>query len=75
MRTKQEVTINFREYGEITIPKGTKLTHQTTCGVDENYNFVNEFEWIDRNYESVASILKHDAVHYGIDIPIEFVEK
>ena len=75
MKTKQEVTINFREYGEITVPKGTRLTHQTACGVNENSHFVNEFGWIDRDYKDVANILKHDVMYYGIDIPVEFIEK
>lgn len=75
MRTKQDVIINFREYGKITIPKGTRLTHETTCGIDGKYHFVNEFGWIDRDYKDVANILKHDVMYYGIDIPVEFIDK
>lgn len=74
METKQAVTINFRDYGDIVVPKGTKLTHQTACGIDEKYHFVNEFGWIDRDYPTVASMLKHDAKYSGINIPKEFVD-
>lgn len=52
-----------------TIPKGTRITHKTACGIDPNYNFIDEFGWIPKEY----SILKHDAMYRGINIPPEFV--
>ncbi len=75
MRTSQDVTINFRNYGEIIVPKGTKLTHNTACGIDESYHFVEDLSWIKRDYPEVSSIMLHDATYYGINIPIEFVIK
>lgn len=73
MKTKQDVTLKFRDYGSITIPKGTGLTHQTANGVDKNYHFVNDFNWIRTNYPTIDRVLLHDAMYYGIDIPKEFV--
>ena len=75
MKTKQDYTVSFMDYGEITVPKGTQTTHQTACGIDENYNFVNEFDWIKKNYPAISNILKHDAVFHGINIPKEFIEQ
>jgi hypothetical protein len=75
METNQDYTVeNFRGlYGSITVPKGTKLTHQTAMGVDKNYHFVNEYGWIDRDYPTIAKVLKHDVTYYGINVPKEFV--
>lgn len=75
MKTKQDVKINFRDYGEITVPKGTRLTHMTASGIDESYHFVDQFNWIKRDYPNIDSLLLHYASHYGINIPLEFVEK
>ena len=76
MKTSKEYTIkNFMGFGKITVPKGVKLTHITAMGIDENYHFVDSFGWIDENYPSFANILKMDARNYGINIPIEYVEK
>jgi hypothetical protein len=74
MKTNQDVTINFKDYGEIVVPKGTQLTYQTATGHDRKYHFVNEFGWIRRNYPKINLLLYHDANYYGIDIPKEFVD-
>ena len=74
MKTNQDVKINFRHYGDITVPKGTRLTHQTAMGIDKKYHFVDEFGWIKKDYPDYGSILLHDAEHYGINIPEEFVD-
>jgi hypothetical protein len=74
MKTKTDVTVNFRGFGEIVVPKGTKLTNRTATGIDEKYHFVDEFEWIDKNYPTINNLLKHDAIYYGINIPDEYVE-
>lgn len=34
--TANSVTVNFRNYGEITIPKGVLVTNETAMGIDEN---------------------------------------
>ena len=44
--TATSVTVNFRNYGEITIPKGVLVTNETAMGIDDRYNFVDEFDWI-----------------------------
>ena len=73
--TKQDVKISFMVFGEIVVPQGTRITHKTATGIDYDYNFVDEFGWIDRDYPTVANILKMDARNYGINIPAEFVTK
>ena len=73
--TKEDVTVNFRNYGEIVVPKGTLITNNTAHGIDKNYNFVDEFEWVKRDYPEIDRILIMDAQSYGINIPAEFVER
>ena len=65
-QTNKEVTVNFREYGEITVPKGTRVSNMTACGPDDKYLFVCEYGWIKEKYPKIASILKWDAEHEGI---------
>lgn len=71
--TANSVTVNFRNYGKITIPKGVLVTNETALGIDDKYNFVDEFDWIDTNYPQIARLLKMDAQNYGIDIPQEYI--
>lgn len=66
--TTQAVTMEYRRHGEITVPKGTRLTHETACGYDEGYFFVDEFEWL----PPARPFLTHDAKHFGINIPKQF---
>lgn len=75
MRTIKDFKLNYRDYGDIIVPKGTLLTHMTAMGPDEQYHFVNEFGWIDRKYPKIGKILKMDVESYGIDIPKEYVDK
>lgn len=72
---KKDYTVDFRQYGKITVPKGTKVTHQTADGVDESYHFVNEYDWIDKYYPAYSNILKMDVESYGINVPKEFIEE
>jgi len=74
MKTNKDYTFKYRDYGTITIPKGTRLTHRTALGIDKNYHFVDEYQWIHDNYSSFAALLKHDVMHYGINVPKEFVD-
>lgn len=71
--TANSVTIDFRNYGKITIPKGVLVTNETAMGIDDKYNFVNEFDWIDTHYPQIARSLKMDAQNYGINIPKEHI--
>lgn len=74
LKTNQDVSIEFMQYGKITIPKGTRLTNKTAMGIDAKYNFVDDLDWIDEKYPDISEILKHDAFYYGINIPVEYVE-
>lgn len=76
-QTNRDVEIVFRGRN-ITVPKGTRTTHVTACGVDENYNFVDEFSWIPKielpgGRLVIDQMMLHDATYYGIDIPKEYV--
>lgn len=81
MRTNKDYTVHFKvaggttDYGNITVPKGTRVTHMTAMGIDERYHFVDDLSWVDKNYPEIASVLKHDLTYYGIDVPVEFVDK
>ena len=74
LRTTRDVTIKFMDYGKITVPSGTRVTHNTALGYDENYCFVDDFSWI-KDVDGIPQYgLLHDAKYYGINIPKEFVE-
>lgn len=76
MKTREEVTMEYRDHGKITIPKGTHVTHMTACGIDKNYHFVDDLSWIPLHDNGVRQYgLIHDATHYGINIPKELVEE
>ena len=74
---KHDVTMNFRDYGEITIPKGTRVTNNTACGVDPNYNFVADLSWIPLHDDGKTKQygLIHDATYYGINIDKKHIEE
>ena len=81
MRTNEDYIVeNYKPvsgeigYGMIIVPKGTRVTHQTACGVDKNYHFVDELGWIDEKYPEISHSLKHDMVYHSINVPKEFIE-
>jgi hypothetical protein len=61
--TNKEVVIsNWRGYGTITVPKGTRVSGRTAMGpTDGSWFFVDQFEFLPEG-------LHHDAQHYGIRI-------
>lgn len=77
---KQDYSVNFKvantDYGMITVPKGTKITHKTAMGIDPNYHFVDEFDWV-KPYEDGTPQhgLLIDLKFYGINVPKEFIEE
>jgi len=78
MKTNKDYTLHYKvansDYGMITVPKGTRVTNKTAVGVDDNYRFVDEFEWIKKNYPDISYPLTMDAIFYGINIPKEHVD-
>lgn len=75
-QTKQDVSIDFKGYGKITVPKGTRVTSQTACGVDPNYNFVADLSWIPLHDNGCKQFgLIHDATYYGINIDKKYIEE
>jgi hypothetical protein len=79
MKTSKDYTVHFKvdrsDYGMLTVPKGTKLTHNTAMGVDKNYHFVDEFDWVKPYPDGLPKhALLFDLKHYGINVPKEYVE-
>ena len=75
-KLKKAYTVNFREYGLITVPKGTKTTNQTAMGLDLDYNFVNEFEWVEPHDNGIKQYgLLMDLKNYGLNVPKEYLEE
>lgn len=72
--------MTFMNYGVITIPKGTRVTNQTACGIDENYTFIDDLSWIPpHDFEHKGVPVKqygliHDATYYGIQIDNSLVK-
>lgn len=73
-KTRKDVTVNFGMYGDITVPKGTRVSNETACGPDDEYLFVCDHSWIKEKYPTVSSILIWDAEHTGIRMKAEDVE-
>jgi len=73
MHTSQDVKINFMHYGEIVVPKGTRVTHETATGIDTNYHFVDTLHWVKLAYPDIAPVLIHDMRYYGLNIPREYI--
>ena len=69
MKTKEDYTVEFMRHGKVTVPKGTKVTHQTALGIDENYHFVDDLSWIPKD----NFLLRHDVTYYGINVPKELI--
>tara|TARA_R110000772_G_scaffold145445_2_gene255338 strand:- start:1834 stop:2298 length:465 start_codon:yes stop_codon:yes gene_type:complete len=75
MRTTQDFThINFKNHENIIVPEGTLVAQQKDIHSEEKrVFFVNEFDWIEDKYPEISKILKHDAIHYGLIIPEEYI--
>lgn len=79
MKLKEDYSVHFVcqgwDHGIVTVPKGTRVTHQTAMGYDENYHFVDEFGWVEP-WES--DIPKHGLIQdlktYGINVPKEYID-
>ncbi len=79
MKTQKDYTVRFKvantDYGNITVPKGTSLTHMTADGPDKNYHFVSDLSWVKPHEDGTPQYgLLHDLKYYGINVPKEFVE-
>jgi len=70
--TTKEYKTTFKGY-KIIIPKGSRATNQTACGVDDNYRFWSDFHKIAEEVTGfLNSMLAHDLTHYGLNIPKEY---
>ena len=75
MRTNKDYKCNFMHYGELIVPKGTRVTNLTAMGIDKNYHFVDSYQWAKDNYPDISGILIHDLKYHGLDIPKEYIEQ
>jgi hypothetical protein len=78
MKTIKDYTTNFKvancDYGTITVPAGTRVTHRTAMGIDKNYHFVDEFDWIEPYSDRTPRHgLIIDMRNYGLNVPKEYV--
>lgn len=70
----QPYTVTYRGY-QITVPIGATVSNQTACGNDDNYRFWQDFSKTAEQLTGYKdSILLHDLIHYGLNIPAEFCE-
>ena len=79
MKTLKDYQVHFKcssqDYGILTVPKGTKVTNMTAMGIDKNYHFVDEFDWIPTHEDGTPQHgLIMDAKNYGINVPKEYIE-
>lgn len=75
MKTSKSYTTEFRNYGTVTVPAGTKVSHQTAMGLDTRYNFVDEFGWVKKSYPDYYELLIMDLKQYGLNVPADHVIK
>lgn len=79
MKTNADYTVNYYwsevDNGTVTVPKGTRLTHETACGLDEKYHFVSDWSWYRPELTGfVRTMNLWDFTHRGIDVPKEYVD-
>lgn len=76
LRTNKEIKMFVFGY-DVVIPAGTRVTHRTATGIDENYNFIDDLSWIPlldiAGMKIKNSSLIHDATYYGINVNKEDV--
>lgn len=71
-KTKETISMTFchgRMAYPVTIPAGTRCRLITKGGTAGRY-WIDDLSWIPKE----ESFLRHDATHYGIDIPADMVE-
>lgn len=75
MKTNRDYTVKISNNPEVTIPKGTRVSHKTASGIDENYHFVADWNWYKPEVKGFArKMMLHDFTHRGINVPKEFVD-
>lgn len=66
---RKAYTLSYKQYGEITIPKGTLV-------VDTGYRLeIGSLDWVYDSYPAYANILKRSIEEDGIEIPKELIEE
>ncbi|HHB9680544.1 TPA: hypothetical protein ACOAY7_002927 [Vibrio cholerae] len=68
---KAKINYHHKFDVEVDIPEGLPVTHQTACGYDERYNFLNDFSFLPEE----LSHLKHDLIYRGYNVPLEFIKE
>lgn len=74
-KTIKEYKVNYRDYGEITVPVGSTVRNKTACGNDDNYHFWTDFHKVAEEVSGFKdSFLRHDLTYYGLNIPSSYCE-
>jgi len=70
--TIKEYKVKYKGF-DLTIPADSKVSNKTACGPDDHYHFwVVDHEMIKRITGYRSSLLLHDLIHYGLNIPAEY---
>ena len=72
--TNQIIEMSFMGM-DLVIPKGTRVTNQTANGIDDDYNFIDDFSWHKPELTGFARSMElHDMTYRGINIPKDKIE-
>ena len=75
-RTIKEYRVtNYKGYGELIVPVGSRVANRTACGNDDTYRFWVDFHKVAEQVSGFKnSLLHHDLTYYGLNIPAEYCE-
>ena len=74
MRLSKDYKVSIYDI-DLTIPKGTRVTHQTAMGIDKSYHFVSDWSWYKPEVTGYArTMMLHDLHYRGVNVPKEYIE-
>lgn len=83
MKTKQtyKASLTIKDYPTtfggytFTVPAGSKVSNMTACGSNDEYRFLEGVSEVAEKVTGLkGSILRHDLIYYGLNIPQEYCE-
>lgn len=75
MKTVEDYFVNYRHYGEVKVPQGTPVTHNTAVDYDEDYCFIEPCSLLKEANPEIANILEHDVKYNGLRVPHSIVDE
>lgn len=73
-KTIKDYSVKYGGY-DLLIPSGSLVSNNTACGYDDNYRFLMSTHAIAKEATGFSrSILEHDLIHYGLNIPAEYCQ-